>query len=306
MYVLMTNPKKLKKGDTVAIIATSSPANKKKLIDGIKTLENMGLHVCVMESCLTDGDEETPSYLAASDKVRLRDLHTAFADKNIKGIFVARGGYGAARLLPHVDFDLIRQNPKIFAGYSDVTALHIAINQICKLITYHAPMPAADLPIADSATLHSLWASIFDGACKAKSGREGHILTGGNLSVICASLGTPYEINTHGRILFLEEIQEPPYRIDRMLVQLKQAGKLREAAGFVLGDFSPENPDTIKLAISELLVPEGKPIIVDIPCGHCMPNLTLPLGAVAKISTESLHPLQIYCHPQIQAGRILF
>ncbi|MCL1882837.1 MAG: LD-carboxypeptidase, partial [Defluviitaleaceae bacterium] len=122
------------------------------------------------------------------------------------------------------------------------------------------------------------------------------LLTGGNLSLITASLGTPFEINTKGRILFMEETQEPPYKIDRMLLQLKQAGKLRNAAGFILGDFSPETKETIKLAISELLIPENKPILYDLPCGHTMPNITLPLGQRVEIAKGRLRLSQKHPH----------
>jgi muramoyltetrapeptide carboxypeptidase len=117
------------------------------------------------------------------------------------------------------------------------------------------------------------------------------------LTVIASLIGTPYEIDTRGKILFLEEIGEEPYRIDRLLLQLKLAGKLEQAAGFVLGDFSPVDLQKKRLAIGELLVPLGKPIIAGLPCGHCSPNITLPLGATVQISTESLHPLQIHDHP---------
>ncbi|MCL2388170.1 MAG: hypothetical protein FWC89_11585, partial [Defluviitaleaceae bacterium] len=122
------------------------------------------------------------------------------------------------------------------------------------------------------------------------------ILTGGNLTLIVSSLGTPWEIDTRGKILFIEEIGEDAYRIDRMLLQLKLSRKLTTAAGFLLGNFSPENLDTIKLALGELVVPEEKPIVGGLPCGHCMPNLTLPLGQMVRITTESLHPVQICDH----------
>jgi len=312
-------PVKLREGDTVAITAPSGPVNPEKLSAGIKILENMGLRVVVMESCYASHE-----YLAGTDAQRLRDLHIAFADKNIRGIFAARGGYGAGRLLPYLDYDLIKKNPKIFAGYSDVTALHIVLNQFCKLITFHAPMPAADLPNADEFTLSALKKMLFVGRqwdgphVLHSSARHGSrpstfpgffiplknppthtlkiinpgnargILTGGNLTLIAASIGTPYEIKTRGRILFLEETGEPPYRVDRLLLQLKHAGKLKHAAGFILGDFSPESPETIKLAISELLIPEGKPIIGGLACGHTMPNITLPLGQVMQINNGQL------------------
>ncbi|MCL2225184.1 MAG: LD-carboxypeptidase, partial [Defluviitaleaceae bacterium] len=153
----MTKPTPLRRGDTVAITAASGPVNPEKLSAGIKILESMGLTVHVTESCRTAHE-----YLAAPDNIRLRDLHSAFADKKIKAIFMARGGYGSARLLPHLNIPLIRDNPKIFAGYSDTTALHTVLNQSANLITYHAPMPAADLPTADETTLKFFEQALFE------------------------------------------------------------------------------------------------------------------------------------------------
>jgi len=270
----VTIPKPLRVGDTVAVIATSGPVNLEKLDAGVKVLHSMGLRVRIFESCFAQHE-----YLAGADALRLRDLHAAFADREIRAIFPARGGYGAARLLPHLDFDLIRKNPKIFAGYSDITALHIALNQCAGLATFHAPMVAADLADADDDTLRSFQAHLFANG-PAVGGRplffpKNGVLTGGNLSVIVSLIGTPFEIDTCGKVLFLEEVGEAAYRVDRMLLQLKYAGKLRDAEGFVLGDFSGENID---LAIREILVPEGKPLVRDFPAGHCMPNFTLPLG----------------------------
>jgi len=343
---MMKKPTPLRPGDKVAITAASSPVKPDSLAAGKKILESLGLRVRITESCYA-----THEYLAGTDELRLRCLHDVFADKSIRGIFLARGGYGAARLLPHIDFELIRRNPKIFAGYSDVTALHNAINQFAHLVTYHAPMPAADLPNSDDVTMESFVGKIFLEKKSSLAGDWGQrtqplqviapgkasgILTGGNLTVIASLIGTPYEIDTRGRILFLEEVGEAPYRIDRLLLQLKLAGKLSDAAGFILGDINTgdtsakpiilskpecvrrtaETGDTsapesilskpggilltkIKLAISELLIseiPEGKPILAGLACGHTMPNITLPLGEVAKISTESLHPLQICDH----------
>jgi muramoyltetrapeptide carboxypeptidase len=276
----MTIPQKLKPGDTVAVIAPSGVVNAGKLRAGAGVLEGMGLRVRIMPGC-----RMSHGYLAAPDGERLRDLHAAFSDEEIRAVFAARGGYGAARLLPYIDYSLIRRNPKIFAGFSDITALHIAFNQRCNLVTYHAPMPAADLPGADERTLESFRAELFAGSGTLPGM---YTLTGGNLTVIAAGIGTPFEIDTRGKMLFMEETGEPPYRVDRLFVQLKQAGKFRDAAGFVLGDFSPENLTTIKLAVSELLVPEGKPVITGVPCGHCMPNITLPLGQVVSLVTESV------------------
>ena len=305
----MLTPNPLKKGDQVAITAASGVCDPAKLQNGILTLEKIGLKVKVMPSCYAKHD-----YLAGTDIQRAADLHEAFADKSIRAIFMARGGYGAARLLPLINFNLIRQNPKILVGFSDVTALHIAINQICKLVTYHGPMPAATFgtsPI-NPITLESLVNTIMSrgqGDVSPRSsyqlnilypGNASGILTGGNLTLIAASLGTPYEIKTRGRILFMEETQEAPYRVDRLFLQLKQARKFKHAAGIILGDFSPETTETLHTAISELILTEKKPTLSGLPCGHTTPNITLPLGGWAKImgSKESAHQLEIHIHPE--------
>lgn len=275
----MYRPKSLQPGDTVALLAPSGICDPVKLDSGISTLQNMGLQVQVMESCYASHD-----YLAGPDTLRLRDLHTAFADKKIKGILAARGGYGAARLLPYLDYKMIAQNPKIFVGFSDTTALHIVLNQFCGLATFHGPMPASCFADAYPQTLTSFKHMLMKGPggtlplrCLYPGTATG-ILTGGNLSVIAATLGTPYEIKTRGCVLFLEEIQEAPYRVDRLLLQLKLAGKLNDAAAIIFGDFSPESIDSLRITIQELVIPEKKPTLWGLPCGHSQPNITLPLG----------------------------
>ena len=299
-------PRLLHPGDKIAITAASSPANEKKLRAGIRALESLGLKIQVFDSCHTQH-----AYLAGTDDIRLKNLHTAFADQSIKGIFMARGGYGAGRLLPYLDYGLIKNNPKVFVGFSDVTALHIVFNQICKMVTFHGPMPGANLnDEADALTIQSLKQMTFAQWLAPQTvptartlfpGNAAGILTGGNLSLIAASLGTPFEINTRGRILFMEEIEEEPYKVDRLFLQLKQAGKFRDAKGIILGDFSPETPETLNIAIQELIIPENKPTICDLPCGHTNPTLTLPLGV-----RVSLHPLQIHVHLQNSTGHTRF
>jgi len=280
----MYRPKSLQPGDTVALLAPSGICNPVKLEISIRTLQNMGLQVQVMESCHASRD-----YLAGPDTLRLRDLHTAFADKKVKGILAARGGYGAARLLPYLDYKMISQNPKVFVGFSDITALHIVLNQFCGLVTFHGPMPASCFADAHQQTLASLKNMIMEGAGGVLSlrslypGTATGILTGGNLSVIASTLGTPYEIETRGGVLFLEEIQEAPYRVDRLLLQLKLAGKLSDAAAIIFGDFSPENLGSLRVAIEELVIPEKKPTLWGLPCGHSQPNITLPLGASVTV-----------------------
>ena len=275
----MIYPKPLKPGDTLAIVATSGPCDPVRLKKGVSVLESLGFRCRVMESCYARA-----GFLAGADALRLNDLHAAFADPGVQGIIAARGGYGAQRLLPGLDIDLIRRNPKIFAGYSDVTALHIVLNQVCRLVTFHAPMPVSDFggEVVNDETVGSFVKTL--GHCPKNvnfrvDGFPQGVLIGGNLTVIASSLGTPYEIDTGGKILFLEEINEDLYRIDRMLLQLKYAGKLSAAAGIVLGDFTPHCPEDLVQTLNDIIKPLNIPYITGFPCGHCSPTLTLPLGA---------------------------
>ena len=298
----MHYPERLNKDDIVAITTTSGICDATRLKNGIRTLEKLGLKVKVMDSCYARHGE----YLAGKDDLRVRNLHEAFADKRIKGILAARGGYGAGRLLPHLDYDLIRRNPKVFVGFSDVTALHIVLNQFCNLATFHGPMPASCFgdPKPDPLTVTSFADAVFQNTSHIRlpattvlhPGQATGMLIGGNLSVIASTLGTPYEIKTRGRILFLEEIQEVPYRVDRLLLQLKLAGKFSDATGIAFGDFSPESLETLHIAIQELVVPEGKPTIWGLPCGHTSPNFTLPLGRVATLLSQSPQKSRLRFH----------
>jgi len=286
----MRMPSLLKPGDTVAILATSGPCDASRLAAGVETIKRMGLNPWVMESC-----RAKHGFLAGPDCLRLHDLHTAFAAPHVRGIFVARGGYGAARLLTGLDYNLIAANPKVFVGYSDITALHTAITQKCGFVTFHGPMPASDFSNgADPFTMTALKQMIFKRKDYVHSAMltnpPGQPLTtivpgcvagpliGGNLCLLAASIGTPYEVDTRGSILFFEETGEDPYRIDRMLLQLKQSGKLRQAAGIILGDFSPQTLETLRIPICELIATQKKPTLAGLACGHTSPTLTLPIG----------------------------
>lgn len=233
--------------------------------------------------------------------MRAHNINQAFADKDVKGIFCIRGGYGAARILDAIDYDNVRKNPKFFCGYSDITALHIAFNQQANLMTFHTPMVCeAGFCDADAYTLEyfnkCIFGKIDDIYIENPNGFtweflvEGNaegVLCGGNLSVITSLMGTPYEIDTKGKVLFLEDIGEEPYRIDRMLTQLHLADKLKYVAGIIFGDFADccakdeKNSLTIQEIISnfELKIP----IVYGISCGHCAPTLSLPLGAMVKL-----------------------
>lgn len=289
----MIRPKPLQKGDKVAIIAPASPSDKNLIDKCIASLNELGLKVVIGESCLSEH-----GFLSGTDDIRANDINCMFADKNIKGIFALRGGYGCARLLDLIDFKLIKKNPKIFIGYSDITALHIAINQKSKLITYHGPMISTELIkgldeysadyykkfIFEHEKIEDLLNPEGNSLEIINNGIASGELIGGNLSLICSSLGTKYEINTKNKILFLEEVDEVPYKVDRMLTHLKQSGKLKEANGIILGAFTnciaPNNKKSLSLqeVFNDIILPLKKPTISNLACGHCLPTLTLPLG----------------------------
>ena len=207
----MIKPKPLQQGDSVAIIAPASPTDKNLIDKCVNSLNALGLKVVVGDSCLSEH-----GFLSGTDDIRANDINCMFADKNIKGIFALRGGYGCARLLNLIDFKLIKKNPKIFVGYSDITALHIAINQKSKLITYHGPMISTELIkgldeysanyykkfIFGNDKVEEVFNPEGDNLQSINNGISSGQLIGGNLSLICSSLGTKYEINTKNKILF--------------------------------------------------------------------------------------------------------
>lgn len=297
----MIRPKPLKKGDKIGLIGASSPAKKERIESSIKAMEDLGLKVVLGDSC-----RAYHGFLSGSDELRANDINKMFRDKSIKGIFAIRGGYGASRILDMLDYEMIHRNPKIFAGYSDVTALHNVFNEKCKLITFHTPMASTEFyKGVDDYTMSYFKKNIFSdkplGILKNPEGQEIKTLVrgraigklvGGNLSLVASSMGTPYELDTKGKILFLEDIDEVPYKIDRMLLQLKQCGKFRDAAGIILGAWTgceaKEGDNSLSLmeVFEELIEPENKPTIYNVACGHCLPTLSLPLGARVKINGE--------------------
>src|SRR5471030_395535 len=213
----MIRPKPLKKGDKIGLIGTSSQTSEERIEPSIKAMEDLGFEVILGDSC-----RGYHGFLSGSDELRARDINKMFADKSIKGIFVIRGGYGANRLLDMLDYDMIKKNPKVFAGYSDVTALHNVFNERCKLITFHTPMVSTEFyKGVDDYTMDYFKKNIFTneplGILKNPEGQEiktlvsGNAkgkLVGGNLSLVVSSMGTPYEIDTKGKILFLEDVDE--------------------------------------------------------------------------------------------------
>ncbi|MBO9129190.1 LD-carboxypeptidase [Bacillus sp. 165] len=291
----MIKPVRLQQGNTVMILAPASPPKVEQVEKMKRKLEDMGLHVKMGKSVY-----EKHAYLSGSDSIRLHDFHEAFADKNVQGIFCARGGYGSGRLLDSIDFQLIKDNPKIFWGYSDITALHIAMQKHANLVTFHGPMMeecGADTikqeTIASIAQLFEPREQIFQAAdtCYPSfSNRVKGEMVGGNLTVLTSTLGTPYEIDVKGKILFIEDIGEEPYRIDRMLNQLRLAGKFEECKGVILGDFNDCGPKkrtdslTIQEVVYDHIVPYQVPILSGFLIGHCKPNYGVPFGVLVMMN----------------------
>lgn len=248
------------------------------------------------------GVEQKEGYLAGSDDVRLKDLHDAFSDQEVDAILCLRGGYGSPRLLDKVDYSLLREHAKPFIGYSDITALHLAINRYAGFVTFHGPMLNADLLGGKQVPTESSLFSMLRGQLKA-GGRLKHPvayplttiapgiacgqLLGGNLSMIAATMGTPYEILADDIILFIEDINEPLYRIDRLLTHLRLAGKLDRLRGVLVGDIAGVDPQALAQLLVQTFEPLRIPVLAGWRSGHCDPNLTLPLGAMVRLDAGS-------------------
>ncbi|MCL2349923.1 MAG: LD-carboxypeptidase [Defluviitaleaceae bacterium] len=293
-------PPPLQKGGRVALIAPASPPENSDLVSfAAAYIKSLGLVPVMGESC-----NAAYGYLAGDDDLRARDVNWAFSDESISGVFCLRGGYGIQRILDKIDFEMIKQNPKVFCGYSDVTALHTAINQKSGFITFHTPMPATPGFVrADSYTLNKFKEQIFEPGARSLENPQGYewrflthgkaegALCGGNLSIIASSMGTPYEMDTRGKIIFIEEVEEQPYKIDRMLNQMRLADKFGQAAGVVFGDFAdciapePEKSLDIVQIINNLKL--TIPVLYNFRCGHCYPNASLPMGAMAQLNSAT-------------------
>jgi len=252
-------------------------------------------------------------YLGGTAEERLEDLHQMFRDPEVKAVFAIRGGYGSAHLLDRIAYALLRSHPKIFVGYSDITAMHLAIQKRAGLVTFHGPMPLAEFTeytqtwfrraLFDARPLGAVGnppeTNLLRPAHTLRTVRPGQArgrLAGGNLTLISTTLGTPYEIETAGRILFLEDVDEEPYAIDRMLTQLRLAGKLQAAAGIVFGEcrdcrprqFQPSFDSTLSLGevVDDILGKLDIPVLSGLTVGHTGDQLTLPLGVLAALDAD--------------------
>lgn len=291
-------PPALRPGDMVGIVAPASNVKRGELEAGCEALRRAGYRPFYFDSIL---DQDL--YFAGSAERRLRELEEMFARDEVRAILCARGGYGANYLLPMLELEKIKTHPKIFVGYSDLTAL-LSYFADAGLVTFHGPMVAKDWAHEDGVDLAS-WQAALAGAAGwelnvgAGSGARGlvegaaeGILYGGCLSILVASLGTPYEIRTDGTILFLEDFAEKPYQIDRMLMQLKLAGKLDGVRGIVFGEMrdcvQTANQDyTLEEVVLRIVSPLGVPVAYGLRSGHVTAgNITLPIGVRAGLTVR--------------------
>lgn len=293
------NPR-LRAGDTIGIIAPGSPVDRQLLEDGCDGLRAMGYKPVYSESIL-DADW----FFAGSVERRVRELHEMFARDDVKAILCARGGYGCNHLLPQIDLDVVRKNPKIFAGYSDVTTLQTWFHDQAGLNSLHGPMVTKDWSQkgwggVDLSSWHNAAGSSTEessGGYEIENDAEGlvpgeaeGVLYGGCLTLLAASLGTPYEIKTGGVILFTEDIATKPYQIDRLLMQLKLAGKLSAIKGLIFGEMlhcspPPQPGYTLQQVITRLVSDLGIPVAYGLRSGHVSrANITLPMGMRARMA----------------------
>lgn len=284
-------PPHLATKDRVAVIAPAGPFDPKNLEQGEIFLKEMGFVAVHSENLHQQGD-----YLAGSDTQRAGDLNRAFSDKNIKGIFCARGGYGALRILPLIDKKIVRANPKVFLGFSDITALHCYFYKHFKMISFSGPMVAGTQinAITDEHKKHyeqlltdSTYSGVIPGVGRTlKKGIATGRLLGGNLTLLVHCLAAGHLPDLTGAIVFIEDVNEAPYRIDRVLTTLLLSGVLDSVAGVVAGEFLGVGREIIDRILLDRLAPLNVPMICDFPIGHGTHNLAIPVGAMAKLDAD--------------------
>jgi muramoyltetrapeptide carboxypeptidase len=287
-------PRPLRPGDLIGIVAPAAAVEEPALRAGARVLESAGYRVRFGASVLKQA-----GYLAGTDRERAADLVAMFRDGEVRAILTARGGYGSGRLLPLLDLQTVREHPKIVVGYSDLTFLLIELVQRAGLVAFHGPMVAGlDKNLDGAAALlrmlrgdrseWSMMASVI-----VQPGTAEGVVVGGCLSILVATLGTPYAIETAGRLLFIEDVNEKPYRIDRMLTQLRQAGKLDDVVGVIAGEMAgctagPDEAVTVRDVVAEAFAGARYPVVFGLATGHGGGATTLPLGIRARLAGERL------------------
>jgi muramoyltetrapeptide carboxypeptidase len=304
----LIKPFRLKQGDTIALVTPGSYITEEEKEESISNLYDLGFKVTYSDRLM-----QKNGYFSASDEERAADLNEMFERKDVQGIICARGGYGCARILPYLDYNLIEDNPKPLIGFSDVTALHYAIYKNCNLVTFHGPVSISTFskfsvknfedvlmnPTFELNLLNSTTDNNFNpyGITVISEGTAEGELIGGNLTLAVSLIGTEYDVDYSGKIIFLEEFLEEPYRIDRMLTQMIQAGKFEDVKGIALGVFKlcesdKTNPSfsssyTLMEVLMDRLGNLGIPVIYGLSFGHVVDKFTIPIGINAELNTNN-------------------
>lgn len=331
----MKRPAALKPGDTIMLVAPARPPRESRCRLATQTLEALGYKVVI-----PDGFYERSGYLDPDDDARAAELNAAFADPDVDAIFPVTGGFGTTRILHLLDYETINANPKVFIGFSDITGLHLALAKHTDLVTFHSPNPQWGLgsesglhpaaekffwralsgptPGKSNETSGAVSADDTSGggylinpaadnpdppvAIRTVAGGKGKgQIIGGNLALVAAVMGTPHEPDTDGKILFVEDVNEDPYRVDRMLATLKSAGKLDHLSGVILGRFTKGEVDeddghTMDDVFDDYFKDAPYPVLAHFPAGHVRDNITLPLGVPAELDGDA-QTLRILVEP---------
>jgi len=293
----LIKPKKLKAGDTIGIAAPASSFDKDRLKTGVNVLRNLGFKVKYNNRIFKKSWSKKDF-----NQQKAQQINELFADKSVKAIMCAKGGYGSGEIIQYLDPKIIRANPKIFIGYSDITALLLYLQKVGEMTVFHGPIIAGEIfpgmhPLTFDYLLKALnskiaYGEIFMGKAKLsaiKTGKAKGILVGGNLSVLADTIGTSFQIETKNRVLFIEDINETPKEISIYFTKLKKAGLLKNIRGLLIGRMVNcfEKPEDLDKLIKKVFQGQNIPILSGIPCGHTRHSgdlhLTLPLGAVVSL-----------------------
>ncbi|GAA1612379.1 LD-carboxypeptidase [Catellatospora bangladeshensis] len=292
------HPARLRPGDTVALVSPSGPVPPERVEAAVAVLTGWGLAPRVYPHVLA-----RHGYFGGTDEQRLDDLNGALGDPGVRAVLCTRGGYGAQRITDRIDLDAVRRDPKLVMGFSDITALHLALWQGARLATVHGPVAAQFDKGADSPTALGARHALMSGEPVTVSadpaeethgvrttGRAEGVLLGGNLSLLASTLGTPHQPDLTGVILLVEDVGEQPYRVDRMLTHLRRSGALDGVAGIAVGQFTDcadAWPVSIADVLADRLLDLGLPVLGGLPVGHGTQHTAVPLGTHAVLDADA-------------------
>ena len=290
----LTPPRALEPGAHIAVLAASGPSERERIELAARHIEARGFRVSIAPNV----SERHRGYLAGGDDVRLAELNRALRDDTVDAIFFARGGYGAMRILDGVDYEAIRRNPRPIVGFSDITALHQAVAVQAGVASFHGPMLNLDFHAGLSPQIEEwLWSLLagddprvheFDNWKVLQEGEAAGVLFGGCLSLTTALSGTPYDFWIDDGIWFWEDVDEPIYRLDRMLTTLRLSGRLRDIRGVLIGKLKGCGDEAeLTALLHEFFASSGIPVVRHLPFGHFGDNLLMPIGTTVQLSTES-------------------